>query len=100
MREVLGAGRGVQAGEAEIPAMAAGAGRRETRQGAESDELFRAVNRVLLGQPRCVAFKLDRAVLVPKLPYPSYRNKRNGTITQSLLTKLENREREGAVYNR
>jgi hypothetical protein len=37
MREVLGAGRGVQAGEVEIPAMAAEA-RRETRQGAESDE--------------------------------------------------------------
>ena len=32
MREVLGAGRGVQAGEVEIPAMAAEAGR-ETRQG-------------------------------------------------------------------
>ena len=31
MREVLGAGRGVQAGEVEIPAMAAEAGR-ETRQ--------------------------------------------------------------------
>jgi hypothetical protein len=37
MREVLGAGRGVQAGEVEIPAMTAEAGR-ETRQGAESDE--------------------------------------------------------------
>jgi hypothetical protein len=37
MREVLGAGRGVQAGEVEIPAMAAEAGR-ETRQGAESEE--------------------------------------------------------------
>jgi hypothetical protein len=39
MREVLGAGRGVQAGEVEIeiPAMAAEAGR-ETRQGAASDE--------------------------------------------------------------
>ena len=37
MREVLGAGRGVQAGEVEIPAMAAEAGR-ETRRGAESDE--------------------------------------------------------------
>jgi hypothetical protein len=41
MREVLGAGRGVQAGEVEIrirlPAMAAETGR-ETRQGAESDE--------------------------------------------------------------
>jgi hypothetical protein len=37
MKEVLGAGRGVQAGEVEIPAMAAEAGR-ETRQGAESDE--------------------------------------------------------------
>ena len=39
MREVLGAGRGVPAGEVEIhvPAMAAEAGR-ETRQGAESDE--------------------------------------------------------------
>ena len=36
MREVLGAGRGVQADEVEIPAMAAEAGR-ETRQGAESD---------------------------------------------------------------
>ena len=35
-REVLGAGRGVQAGEVEIPAMAAEAGR--ARQGAESDE--------------------------------------------------------------
>ena len=39
MREVLGAGRGVQAGEVEIslPAMAAETGR-ETRQGAASDE--------------------------------------------------------------
>jgi len=36
-REVLGAGRGVQAGEVEVPAMAAEAGR-ETRRGAESDE--------------------------------------------------------------
>ena len=37
MREVLGAGRGVQAGEVETPAMTAEAGR-ETRRGAESDE--------------------------------------------------------------
>jgi len=37
MREVLGAGRGVQAGEVETPAMAAEAGR-ETRRGAEGDE--------------------------------------------------------------
>ena len=37
MREVLGAGRGVQAGEVETPAMAAEA-RRETRQGAERGE--------------------------------------------------------------
>jgi hypothetical protein len=37
MREVLGAGRGVQAGEVEVPAMAAEA-EKETRQGAESDE--------------------------------------------------------------
>ena len=37
MREVLGAGRGVQAGEVETPAIAAEAGR-ETRRGAESDE--------------------------------------------------------------
>ena len=37
MREVLGARRGVQAGEVETPAMAAEAGR-ETRLGAESDE--------------------------------------------------------------
>ena len=37
MREVLGAGRGVQAGEVETPAMAAEAGR-ETRRGAESGE--------------------------------------------------------------
>ena len=37
MREVLGAGRGVQAGEIETPAMAAEA-RRETRLGAEGDE--------------------------------------------------------------
>ena len=37
MREVLGAGRGVQAGEVETPAMAAGA-RREMRHGAEGDE--------------------------------------------------------------
>ena len=37
MREVLGAGRGVQAGEVETPAMAAEA-RREARRGAESDE--------------------------------------------------------------
>jgi hypothetical protein len=33
----VGAGRGVQAGEVKIPAMAAEAGR-ETRRGAESDE--------------------------------------------------------------
>ena len=38
MREVLGAGRGVQAGEVEIPAMMAAEAGRETRQGAESDE--------------------------------------------------------------
>ena len=38
MREVLGAGRGVQAGEVETPAMAAEAGRETTRRGAESDE--------------------------------------------------------------
>jgi hypothetical protein len=37
MREVLGAGRGVQAGEVETPAMAAGV-RQETRHGAEGDE--------------------------------------------------------------
>ena len=37
MREVLGAGRGVQAGEVATPAMPAEAGR-ETRRGAESDE--------------------------------------------------------------
>ena len=37
MREGLGAGRGVQGGEVETPAMAAEAGR-ETRRGAESDE--------------------------------------------------------------
>ena len=37
MREVLGAGRGVQAGEVETPAMTAEAGR-ETRRGAERDE--------------------------------------------------------------
>ena len=37
MREVLGVGRGVQAGEVETPAMAAEAGP-ETRRGAESDE--------------------------------------------------------------
>ena len=37
MREVLGAGRGVQAGEVETPAMAAEA-RREMRLGAEGDE--------------------------------------------------------------
>ena len=37
MREVLGAGRGVQAGEVETPEMAAEA-RRETRLGAEGDE--------------------------------------------------------------
>jgi hypothetical protein len=37
MREVLGAGRGVQAGEVETPAMAAEA-RRETRLGAEGNE--------------------------------------------------------------
>jgi hypothetical protein len=37
MREVLGAGRGVQAGEVETLAMAARA-RRATRQGAEGDE--------------------------------------------------------------
>ena len=46
MREVLGAGRGVQASEVEIPAMAklpikfllAAEAGRETRRGAESDE--------------------------------------------------------------
>ena len=37
MREVLGAGRGVQAGKVETPAMAAEA-QRETRLGAEGDE--------------------------------------------------------------
>ena len=37
MREVFGAGRSVQAGEVETPAMAAEA-RREARRGAESDE--------------------------------------------------------------
>ena len=37
MREVVGAGRGVQAGEVETPEMAAEAGR-ETRRGAESEE--------------------------------------------------------------
>jgi hypothetical protein len=37
MREVLGAGRGVQAGEVEIPAMAAEAGRETQQEGAESD---------------------------------------------------------------
>jgi hypothetical protein len=37
MREVLGAGQGVQAGAVETPAMVAGA-RRATRQGAEGDE--------------------------------------------------------------
>ena len=37
MGEVLGAGRGVQAGEVETPAMAAEAGR-ETRRDEESDE--------------------------------------------------------------
>ena len=37
MREVLGAGRGVQAGEVETPAMAAEA-RRERRQGVEGEE--------------------------------------------------------------
>ena len=37
MREVLGVGRGVQAGEVETPAMAAEAGR-ETRRDEESDE--------------------------------------------------------------
>ena len=37
MREVHGAGRGVQAGEVETPAMTAEAGR-ETRRGEESDE--------------------------------------------------------------
>jgi len=37
MREVLGAGRGVQAGKVETPKMAAEA-QRETRLGAEGDE--------------------------------------------------------------
>ena len=37
MREVLGAGRGVQASEVETPAMAAES-RRETRQGTKGDE--------------------------------------------------------------
>ena len=36
MREVLGAGRGVQAGEVETPAMVAEA--RKARRGAKSDE--------------------------------------------------------------
>ena len=36
MREVLGAGRGVQAGEVETPAMVAEA--RRARRGAKSDE--------------------------------------------------------------
>ena len=43
MREVLGAGRGVQAGEVERPAMAAEA-RRETRRGEEGDEEEAAVH--------------------------------------------------------
>ena len=38
MREVLGAGRGVQAGEVETPAMAAEAGRKTRRGALESDE--------------------------------------------------------------
>jgi hypothetical protein len=54
------------------------------------------VVRVLLGQPRCVALKIDRIVLVPKLPHPSYRNKRNETITQSLPPKQKDRKREAA----
>ena len=43
MREVLGAGRGVQAGEVETPAMAAEAGR-ETRRGAERRATRRATD--------------------------------------------------------
>ena len=38
MREVLGAGRGVQVGGVETPAMAAEARKETTRQGAEGDE--------------------------------------------------------------
>jgi hypothetical protein len=38
MREVLGAGRGVQAGEVEIPAMAAEAGSGKKRDAAGSRE--------------------------------------------------------------
>jgi hypothetical protein len=47
MREVLGAGRGVQAGEVEIPAMAAEAGRsgkRDERRGREQRATRRATD--------------------------------------------------------
>ena len=42
MREVLGAGRGVQAGEVETPAMAAERQRREERRGGEQRAMRRA----------------------------------------------------------
>ena len=41
---MLGAGRGVQAGEVEIPAMAAEAGRREERRGREQRATRRATD--------------------------------------------------------
>jgi hypothetical protein len=44
MREVLGAGRGVQAGEVEIPAMAAEQQRREERRGREQRATRRATD--------------------------------------------------------
>ena len=46
MREVLGAGRGVQAGKVEIPAMAAeaGSGKRDERRGREQRATRRAAD--------------------------------------------------------
>jgi hypothetical protein len=44
MREVLGAGRGVQADEVEIPAMAAEAGRETRQRGREQRAMRRATD--------------------------------------------------------
>jgi hypothetical protein len=51
--------------------------------------LFRAVNRVLLGQPRCVALKLDRFVLVPKLPHHRTPQQKGGTILHTHQTTYQ-----------
>jgi hypothetical protein len=70
MREVLGAGRGVQAGEeveicVHVPAMAAEAGR-ETRQGAASDEESDGCD----GAQCNTTYKAER--LYNSLPAPNY----------------------------